>query len=109
MATPDETPQVNFKIEVADDLVNGIYANFCSVWHGPHEFTLDFCVTGRAEVAEDGVAVPTPVVVRVKVPVAMASDLLLALSTQLASYEENIGPIKKPGDDLPLFPPGDLE
>ncbi len=108
---PPQTPRLNFRLEVPAEFEVGAYSNFCSVWHGPHDFTLDFAVTGRAEHSEDEpemLVVPTRVVARVKIPLSMAQDLLRALATQVATYEDAAGPIRKPGDNRPMFPPEDL-
>ncbi|MGH9190235.1 MAG: DUF3467 domain-containing protein [Acidimicrobiales bacterium] len=107
-----QQPHVHFRIEVPDDLQDGRYSNFLSVWHGPHDFTLDFAVTGQGT-PEDGadgaaVVVPARVVSRIKVPLTMVQDVLRALAENVTSFEEAAGPIRKPGDDTPLYPPEDL-
>ena len=103
---------VQFRIEVPDDLQDGRYSNFLSVWHGPHDFTLDFAVTGQG-VPEDGpdgisIVVPARVVSRIRVPLTMVQDVLRALAENVSSFEDAAGPIRKPGDDTPLYPPSDL-
>jgi hypothetical protein len=99
---------IQFKFEVPDSLVNGCYANMMSVWNSPHEFTLDFAVTGQPlDPSADPLIIPTRVVARVKIPLAMAQDLLQALSKQVSLLESQIGqPIPRFEDKRPLYPPG---
>ena len=100
---------VQFKIEVPDEELNGRYANFLSVWSGPHDFTMDFAVTGQGtppEGAGDPVVVPTRVVARIKIPLAMAQDVLQALATQVSNFETQAGQsIPRLKDDRPIYPP----
>ncbi len=52
---------------------------------------------------------PVRVVARVKIPPATVFELMQALSQNERLYEENIGPIPRPGGpdaDPPLYPPG---
>ena len=108
MDSDQDQPQpqrVHFEIEVPEDQTVGVYANFLSVWHGPHDFTFDFAVTGQVSGGEDGmVTVPTRVVTRVKVPLTMAEDLLRAIAEQVTKFEDLQGPIRKPGDNQPDHP-----
>jgi len=91
-----------FELQVAGDLEVGEYANFLAVWHSPHDFTLDFAVTGQAQATEDGnVSVPCRVVARIKIPPTVAEDMLQALASNITRYEEVAGPIRKPGERLP--------
>ena len=98
-------PDVHIAVQVPDDLVNGVYSNFLSVWSGPHDFTLDFAVTGQPVQSEAGVTVPAGVVARVKIPLTMAQDLLRAIAEQVSQFEAQAGPIRSPGDDRPVYPP----
>lgn len=93
----DEKP-VSFRIEVPDEIQGGVYANMLSVWHTPHEFTLDFSATLPTENTEDGVVVPCRVTSRVKVPPTLLFDLLSALNENMTLYEEAFGEIKRPGE-----------
>lgn len=106
---PEGEPQLRFRIEVPPGMENGVYSNLCSVWHGPHDFTLDFAVTAQAEQEPGEVVVPARVAARIKIPLTMAQDLLRALATQVSKFEEAAGPIRKPGDDRPMFPPEDMK
>jgi hypothetical protein len=59
-----------FEFRLAPELEAGVYANFLSVWHTPHEFTLDFGAIQPAEPdEEEELKTPCRVVSRVKVPV----------------------------------------
>lgn len=97
-----EPPVVSFKIEVPDEMEVGSYANFLSIWHGPHDFTLDFGVTGQPRPGDTtgGTEVPCRVVARVKIPITVAEDMLQAIATNLSNYEQTAGRIRKPGEDL---------
>lgn len=106
---PKPDGPVHFRIEVPDELAIGQYANFMSAWSNPHDFTLDFAVTGQGKPTdtEDGprVEVPCRVVARIKVPLTLAQDILRAMAETVSSFEEAAGPIRKPGDDRPTYPP----
>jgi hypothetical protein len=102
-------PAIQFKIEVPDDEINGRYSNFLAVWSSPHDFTLDFAVTGQPtppEGAGDPAIVPARVVARIKIPLALAQDVLQALATQVTAFETYAGqPIPRLQDKTPLYPP----
>jgi hypothetical protein len=106
MATPQE---IQFKIEVPDEETNGRYANILSVWSSPHDFTLDFAVSAQPQPGDspgDPLVVPTRVVARIKIPLAMAQDVLQALATQVTQFETQTGqPIPRIDDKRPMFPP----
>jgi hypothetical protein len=38
----------------------GAYANFLTVWHSPHDFTLDFAVTQPVQPTAPGAPVQVP-------------------------------------------------
>lgn len=107
MSDGEKDRPVHFRIEVPAALENGQFANFLSVWSGPHEFTLDFAVTGQPEQTDEQVVVPTRVVSRIKVPLSLADDILRALAQTVTQFESAAGRIYKPGDNKPLFPPED--
>ncbi len=93
--------RVNFEIQLPEDEVVGHYANFLSVWSGPHDFTLDFAVTGQAEIEDNVANVPTRVVARIKVPLTVAEDMLRVIAEQVSRFEDAQGRIRKPGDNQP--------
>lgn len=91
-----------FEIHVPEDARTGVYANFLSVWHTQHDFTLDFAVTDQPMPIEteegDGVAIPCHVVTRVRIPLTVAEDVLRALAQNVTNFENNVGRIRKPGE-----------
>jgi hypothetical protein len=109
--TPPAHP--SFVLQVPDALEGGVYSNVVVVWHTPYEFTLDFAVMLLPQMVtptEGGQPVrvtPARVVSRVKIPPSAVFELMRALSENEHLYEENIGPIPRPGRpdaDPPLFP-----
>lgn len=110
--TEPQQPRVTF--ELSDELANGVYSNLAVVWHTAYDFTLDFAVMQPAQVAttETGESVPiipARIVARVKLPPAAVFELMQSLSTNERLYEEQYGPIRRPGrpdTDPPLYPPG---
>jgi len=99
---------VHFEIQVPEGSESGVYANFLSVWHADHDFTLDFCVTDQPRARDDGsVNVFCRVAARVKIPLTVAEDMLRALADNVSRYEQVAGRIRKPGENLNRPPPGD--
>lgn len=99
---PQPPIEAVFELQVPSEHEVGAYANFLAVWHSPHDFTLDFAVTGQAEPGDDNrVKVPCRVVARIKIPPTVAEDMLQALATNVSNYEAKAGPIRKPGENLP--------
>ena len=99
---PQGPTEAVFEVQVPDDLEVGQYANFLAVWHSPHDFTLDFAVTGQGVPTEDGkVNVPCRVIARIKIPPTVAEAMLQAPAANVSRYEEAAGPIRKPGEKLP--------
>lgn len=99
---PVDGPPMRFEIQVPDELREGSYANFLSVWHTQHDFTLDFAVTDQPVPSGDSeseVIVPCRVVTRVRIPATVAEDVLRALAANVTNFESNVGRIRKPGDD----------
>lgn len=95
----DETPDINFEVQVPAGLENGVYANFVSVWHSPHEFTLDFSVTDQPQQGGANLTVPCRVVARVRIPLTLAEDMLRAVAESVSSFEAAAGRIRRPGED----------
>lgn len=100
----DQQPPMpaRFEIHVPEEARTGVYANFLSVWHTQHDFTLDFAVTDQPIALEGdesaGVAVPCHVVTRVRIPLTVAEDVLRALAQNVTNFESNVGRIRKPGE-----------
>ena len=99
---------VGYEWRIPDDEQGGRFANVVGVWHSAHEFTLDFAATQQPEQREGGVVVPARVTTRVKLPVSVLFDLIRALNENMTKYEQVYGPIVRPGDSRPTFPPDDL-
>lgn len=99
---PTPPTHARFEIQVPEEMREGSYANFLSVWHTQHDFTLDFAVTDQPVVEEevDGVTVPCRVVARVRIPATVADDVLRALAQNVTDFENTVGRISRPGDSL---------
>src|SRR5690349_7101232 len=72
--------EITFRVDVPETELGGSYANFLSVWHTSHEFTLDFSATqpGQEEVPGDEtspIVVPCRVVSRVRIPASLVFDV----------------------------------
>ncbi len=84
---------------IPPELEGGIYANAFLVWHTEHEFTLDFAVA-RAD-PEQTECDPLRgnqylLVARLRIPVTLVFDVLLALNRRLTDYERAFGEIRRP-------------
>lgn len=99
---------VGYEWRIPDDEQGGRFANVVGVWHSAHEFTLDFAATQQPEQRDDGYVVPARVTARVKLPVSVLFDLIRALNENMTKYEQVYGPITRPGDSRPTYPPDDL-
>ena len=114
MTAPEPAqPSVSYDVRIQPEFLGGVYANFASVWHTVHEFTLDFASTLPAEQGQqdDGApltVVPAWVTARVKLPPTVVFDLIRTLNENMTRYEQRYGPIAHPGTDEPTFPPDDL-
>ncbi len=100
---PGERP-TQFEIQIAPELEGGVYANFLSVWHTPHEFTLDFAATQPPQVKDESdpnspVRVPCRVVARVKIPATVVFELIRAINDNMTRYEQAFGDIRRPGQE----------
>jgi hypothetical protein len=101
---PNQPGTPRFEVQLPPELETGQYANFLAVWHSPHDFTLDYAVTGQATQDADGaVTVPCRVVARIKIPLTVVEAMLQALATNVSLFEQAAGRIHRPGED---FPPG---
>ncbi len=106
----EERPQFNFRIDVPEGERGGVYANFLSVWHTPHEFTLDFAATQppqRSDPADENspFVVPCHVVARVRIPRTVIFDVLRAMNENMTRYEATFGEIQQPQPPAPPEPP----
>lgn len=88
-SVPDP-PQV--QIRFPEDRAPGDYANGLSFSVNPHELVLDYLVN------VDGPGMPPTVelVRRIRLPIAMASDLLHGVAGAMDAYETTYGTIHRP-------------
>lgn len=104
----DELPQAN-RIELPEDQVVGVPADFASVWHTRESVVIDFLsVKGPGQVAEDDEGNPVMlrdlvVSARVRMPPTHVIELMKALEHQLTGWETETGrrvPGEPPHPDL---------
>ncbi|HET6907953.1 MAG TPA: DUF3467 domain-containing protein [Mycobacteriales bacterium] len=81
MTQPD---QPSAQIHLPDDLVQGTYADFVSVWHSKDVFVLDFAVLGQPVVNGQLVS---RIVSRVRIPPSQVFEIMKALEQQLTAWE----------------------
>jgi hypothetical protein len=75
----------------------GVYANQFSVWHTAHEFTLDFAVAKppESDESDDSIRTRSRVVVRVRLPITMAFEVIRKLNADMTAYEQRFGEIRR--------------
>lgn len=83
-------------LSTSPEVESGVYADFVSVWHQPHQFILDFSVhTSPPQVVEaDGkqvVNVPARMVARVRIRPEQIFEIMKALNQQLSRWEREQG------------------
>lgn len=91
-------------LSTSPETETGVYADFVSVWHQPHQFVLDFSVhTSPPQVVEtDGkkvVNVPARMVARVRIRPEQIFEIMKALNQQLTRWEKEQG--KAPREEEP--------
>jgi hypothetical protein len=101
-----------FETHADPALEAGSYANALAIWHTSHEFTFDFLVSSAppqpAHSAQgEVIRAPHRLVARVRVPPTAVFDIIRTINENLTMYEQRFGQIRRPGGDLPLYPPGD--
>jgi hypothetical protein len=90
------------QIDLPEELVGGVYADFVSVWHTPATFTFDFAaMAGPAEpaVADDGQEInllKSRIVARVRIPPQQVFEIMKALEQQLTAWENEQRPTDTP-------------
>jgi hypothetical protein len=108
---PEPQPRVAFELHGDPGPGGGVYANALAVWHTPHEFTLDFMVTAnppqpaQTPEGETVIRAPHQLVARVRIPPGAVFDIIRAINENMTNYEQAFGPIRRPGQDTPLYPP----
>ncbi len=91
---PADGERRQVRIRLDEEQRQGTYANLLVVTHGPHDFTLDFCVQhppdreGRSR---------ADVVSRVRIPPTLVGKAIRALNTNLTSYEDRYGMVHDVG------------
>lgn len=84
-------------IDLPDELVGGVYADFVSVWHTSSTFTLDFAALAappelqRTDDGRDVVVSKSKVVSRVRIPPTQVFEIMKALEFQLSAWEKEQG------------------
>ena len=83
---PEEKKKIELKIEVDDDMAQGMYVNLAMVNHSPMEFTFDFIyVQPQSPKAK--------IRARIITSPAHTKRLLLALEENVRRYEDRFGKI----------------
>ena len=96
MATPEQdqpggaAPAV--RVNVRDELRQGVYANMALVSHSGHEFSLDLC---QVQPAMDSDEVGADVVSRVHLPPTLVRSLISTLQANLDAYEARFGAVRR--------------
>ncbi len=81
------------QIDLPEELVPGVYADFASVWHTPSTFTLDFAAVAappemqQDETGFDHSVLKSRVVARVRIPPSQVFEIMKALELQLSAWE----------------------
>jgi hypothetical protein len=96
MTDPTAFPQ-RMTFAMTPEVETGTYANFVNIWHMPDCFIFDFSVLTQPpslQENEDGqqyINLPARVVSRVRVPPEQVFEIMKALNTQLAAWENETG------------------
>ena len=96
MSSPDQPPVPATQIHLPDDLVEGKYADFVSVWHSKDVFVLDFAVLAQPVMNAQFVS---RVVSRVRIPPAQVFEIMKALEQQLTAWETERAAERRPEGD----------
>lgn len=100
MSEPSQPSQPSLprrlSVSTTPEVETGVYADFMSVWHQPHQFVLDFSVhTGPPQVTEVEeqrvVNVPARMVARVRIRPEQIFEIMKALNHQLSRWEREQG------------------
>ena len=86
----DEQQQPTIRITLDDNIAQGEYINFANIIHSPSEFVIDLgrIVPGRQDVKIYSRVIMTPL---------HAKQLLVALSQNIALFEQKFGEIRLEG------------
>ncbi len=90
----EEKKQNEIKIEIDDQISNGIYSNLALITHSESEFVLDFIFfqpqSGKAKVRTRVITSPSH-----------AKRMVAALKDNIAKFEAKFGEIKEPALQMP--------
>jgi hypothetical protein len=96
VTTPDQPPVPSTQIHLPDELAEGKYADFVSVWHSRDVFVLDFAVLAQPVMSDQ---IMSRVVSRVRIPPSQVFEIMKALEQQLTAWEsERAAEQQPPGD-----------
>lgn len=91
----NESVARNFNIHCPEELLEGHYADFASIWHNQDAFVLDFVsMAAPPQPAEDGakaVNISCRVVTRVRIPASQVWEVMKALEKQYSAWEIETG------------------
>ena len=95
----EQQKSINFKIP--EEVIAGVYANQVTVWHTPHEFTMDFSVMPTIPFSNESEETTQALVVaRVRVPTSVIFQIARAISENVSNYEKQFGPINTHQPDI---------
>jgi hypothetical protein len=102
------TDQVQWQVDVPQEMRPGVYSDGAMVWHTKDGFTIDFLAPSMPpQTTPEGQAVqPAMVVARVRLPVGVIFQVARAISENVANYESQFGEIGLGG---PEHPPEEAE
>lgn len=86
-------PEEMHTIDLPEEMVAGVYADFVSVWHTPSTFTFDFAALAappELEETETGELVSvlkSRIVGRIRIPPEQVFEIMKALEHQLTAWE----------------------
>jgi hypothetical protein len=83
VTTPDPGEQ-QAHIHLPDEVIEGTYADFVSVWHSRDTFVLDFAVLAQPTTPQQ---LSARVVSRVRIPPPQVFEIMKALEQQLTAWE----------------------
>ena len=92
-------------IDLPEEMVAGVYADFVSVWHTPSTFTFDFAALAappELQETEDGKVVSvlkSRIVGRIRIPPDQVFEIMKALEHQLTAWETERA--QRQGKELP--------
>lgn len=80
-------------IDLPDEMIAGVYADFVSVWHTPSTFTFDFAALAappELEETDEGEVISvlkSRIVARIRIPPEQVFEIMKALEHQLTAWE----------------------